>query len=432
MKVLVHSYQGDGAPLALRLDDEGHDVSVYFQDPSYRPLLQNLVPHIDDPHTVDEDVDVVLFDMVGNGAMADHLRSEGIAVIGASSMQDLLELDRGKAMALLETAGCTVPETTHFGAGDFAGAIDFIRENPDRYVFKADSNIGNDKTHVGLDADELCEYLEHLDGTIEKEEGKRPPFILQAFVPGVEVSTERWYVDGQPLRAFDNSTFELKKCWNGRGTDAGLGPTVGCAGNIVFPHQDRRLLAQTVDCLDRIAATAGITGPMDLNAIVSEKDHRAYILEVTARFGYDAIQTFAALWQLSFGDTLELLIDHGRVPALGWGCAAGIRVTIPPYPEEEPTRHERTPLLDDVLDDPDVWPFDVAHGEGEALTTAGVNGIVAVVTGTGMTPTIACTNILDGLKKWRTPELQYRTDLAGVVGDRLARLQRWGYLKGMG
>jgi phosphoribosylamine--glycine ligase len=428
VKVLLHSYQGDGVPLALRLEDEGHDTYLYVHDPKYRPLGANLVEHVDDPIDVVDDVDLVVFDMVGNGAFADRLATDGVAVFGASRFRDLLELKRHESLALLEAAGCHIPETESFGEGAFEDAIAFVEENPDRYVFKADGSF-QDKTHVAPDADEMIDYLRHLDETIDAEEHARPAFLLQKVVKGVEVSTERWYVDGHPIPSLDNSTFELKKFLTGRGTDAGLGPTVGCAGNVVIPHQDQRLLRATVGCLDRMAFQHKITGPLDLNAIVSEEDHLPYILEVTARFGYDAIQTFANLWNMGFGEALEALVDGThRVPRVMAPLCAGVTVSLPPYPSPVPDGLPRTSVLDDILGDPDYWPCDVAEMADGSIVSGGVHGILACVTSRGRSVTDACESVYADLQEWRTAEVQYRCDLGSVVAYRLGRLQGWGYL----
>jgi phosphoribosylamine-glycine ligase len=433
VRVLVHSYQGDGVPLALRLEQEGHDTLLYVHDPKYRPLAANLVEHVDDPVEVVDDVDVVLFDMVGNGALADSWTEAGIAVLGGSRFRDLLELKRRESLALLDAAGCRIPETEAFGPGAFEEAIAFVQEYPDRYVFKADGNLGNDKTHVACDADEMIDYLQHLDATIDAEEHMRPPFILQTFVPGVEVSTERWYVDGAPIPAMDNSTFELKKFLAGHGTDAGLGPTVGCAGNVVIPHFDPKMLRGTVDRLDKLARLHHITGPLDLNAIVSEQDHEPYILEVTARFGYDAIQTYAALWRLSFGETIEALLD--AMPFPGYRApghvAAGIAVTLPPYPHAECQEARGTPILDDVLDDDDFWGCDLTETPDGKIVCGGIHAILGVMTNTAPTVAAACQGMYAALGEWRTAETQYRCDLGSVVAHRLATLQKWGYLRGI-
>jgi phosphoribosylamine--glycine ligase len=432
VNIVVHSFQGDGVPLALRLQDEGHQVGLFARDPKYRPLAEGLIAHVDDFELAADKADLIVFDMVGHGTLADQLRSRGKRVIGASKIQDLLELDRVRGMELVMAAGCAVPETFSFDAGDFAGAIAFVEENPDRYVFKANANIGSDKTHVAADPDEMIGYLRHLDETIDKEEHRRPPFILQAVVEGTEISTERWYAAGRPMSALDNSTFELKKFLTGDGTSAGLGPTVGCAGNVVIPHHDRALLAQTVACLDRIAAQHRISGPLDLNAIVDAETKIPMILEVTARFGYDAIQTFSSLWSLPMGASFHMMTE-GRDPAIHLigPIAAGVRVTLPPYPHEDCSSLHGTPILDALLDHEEIWPADIALTPDEQLVAAGVDGLLAVVTGTGRTVSSACDSVYATLAGWRTSELQYRTDLDTVVRSRLRNVQRAGYLMGV-
>jgi phosphoribosylamine--glycine ligase len=424
--IVVHSQTGtDFLALALRMQDEGHTVALYIEDPGTTMVGTGLIAHVPDFLVAADKADLVIFDQVGQGSLADKLREDGHAVIGAGRFQEMLEHDRIKGMEFLKAAGLRVPETEPFPDGDFDRAQAFVTEDGGRWVFKAD-DVESDKTFVAADADAMVAYLEHLNETIELEEGKRPPFILQRFVDGVEVSTERWYSYGEPLRALDNSTFETKKFLAGD-----LGVSVGCMGNVVLPHQDQRLLSRTVGRFDALAAAHDVTSPIDLNAIVSFEDGWPYMLEVTGRFGYYAIQAFCALWGMPIAETFYAVATGGTLPEVRFvgKVGAAIPVSMAPYPSA--MQHERgTPIVDEILDDPDIWPADVMLDRAERVVVAGSDGMIYLVTGVGDTIEAAFAPCYRTLNKARMPDIGYRVDLVETLGRRFTHLQRLGYLRG--
>jgi len=424
--VLIHSESGDGLALGLRLQNEGHEVGLFVNKEAAQQAGRGLIYRVEDFITAVDKADLILFDHVTKGSLADLLRSEGHLVLGAGKFQDVMELDRIKAIDIMRAAGVAIPETEVFEDASFERAIAFVERDGGRWVFKACDNIATDKTYVSDDADSMLEYLEHLDETIEEDENKRPQFLLQRVVDGIEVSTERWYGEGRPIYALDNSTFEEKKFLAG-----GLGPSCGCGGNIVLPHaffDPGRLRRQTIDRLDRLAAAHGVTGPLDLNTIVAP-DGRAYFLEVTARFGYDALQAFVQLWDMPIGETL-IAIAEGTDPAIALRDAVGaaIRVSVPPYPTGDPKNCRGERVVDPILDDPQLWPGDVMLDEQERLVLGGVDGVAYIVAGIGGTAESALGMCYRWLAQARLPDRQYRNDLAETLPKRLRDLQRIGYL----
>lgn len=424
MNIVLHSEAGDTLGLALRLQDEGHAVGMYIHEPESQMVGTGLVYHVTDFLKACDAADLVLFDYVGAQSLADKLRDDGCAVFGAGKFQDVLELDRIRGIRLMQAAGLRVPETEFFEDASFERAMDFVRKDGGRWVFKASGNIGADKSFPSDDAEQMLDYLEHLDDTIQVEEARRPKFILQRFVEGVEVSTERIYSEGRPIHAFDNSTFETKKFLAGD-----LGQAVGCSGNVVCPHADRRLLAETVDHLDKLAAIHGVTSCLDLNAIVAKDDGHAYVLEATGRVGIYAIHAFCALWGMPLGETFYDLAT-GREPEVtyraAWGAA--IPVSMAPYPAK--MEHERgTPVVDEILDDPQIWPLDVMVDEQDRVVVAGVDGVIYVVTGVGDTISESLGQCYRWLEGARMPDRGWRVDLIETLEKRYRKLQQLGYLR---
>jgi len=423
MNVVIHSHTGDCLPLGLRLQDEGHTVGIFLDDEATSLIGSGLLYHVPDFFTAIDEADLILFDYVGAGSLADRLREEGHAVIGAGKFQDILELDRLRGSAILRAAGVRMPETVDFPDADFQRAIAFIEADGGRWVFKPSDNVAADKTYPADDADDMIAYLERMEETLEATEGKRPKFLLQRFVPGVEVSSERWYANGRPILAMDNHTFETKKFLAGD-----LGVAVGCSGNVVCPYGDPRLAHQTVEHMDRLARLHDIDGPIDLNAIVSEEDQRAYVLEVTGRFGYYAIEAYCALWGMPIGETL-FEIATGEQPKVRFTAeyGAAIPVSIAPFPSS--TEEARGTPIEDDLEDPRIWPKDVMVDAQDRLVVAGLDDVVYLVTGTGSSIEAAFAPAYRWLRTARMPHRQYRIDLVETLAPRLEQLQDWGYFR---
>lgn len=423
-RCVCHSESGDSLGLLLRFQDEGVDVGLHVTSEKAQTLGRGLIEPVDDFLEAARDADLVFFDHVGAGSLADTLRAEGVPVFGASKFQEMLELDRAWGLRTLEKAGLTLPRTVSFSGDAYDDAREFVASEGGRWVYKPSANVGNDLTHVADDAESMLEHLEEVEQTIEAETGKRPPFLLQQFVKGIECSVERWYVGGKPVPGLDNATLEQKKFLVGD-----LGPTVGGAGNVVLATADSKMLAATVDHLDRLAAAHTLTTCLDLNSIFAP-DGTAYLLEPTCRIGYPAIQAFCAMWPGELFDVF-LAMARGEVPTLRLASRVGaaVHVSVPPFPAHDATQAKGHRLVDDVRDDPQVWLYDVLVDPEERLVCAGVDGGVYVVAGTGPSVRDAVEACYDWLAESRLPQRQYRTDLYPHVRKRLAGLQKLGYLQ---
>ena len=422
MRILIDSVGGDGLALGLRLQAEGHDVVIAIRKTEAQRAGEGLIEHVDDPlaYARDADVDLVLYDMVGYGGSADALRDLGVPTLGAGRALDLLELDRIAGLRTFRALGLQIPETVIFEDADFDRAIQHVNKDRGKWVFKPCGNLGTDKTFIGEDVEELITFIEHQREESRGSEVKHPAFVLQRFVEGIEVSVERWYSHGMPIDALDNQTFEEKKFLAGN-----LGPAIGCAGNIVMDASPR-LVAETVARLDRFAAAHSITGPIDLNTITNGKG--PYILEATARFGYDALWSFLHKWRMPIGKTLRKIAeDEDLIVDMDPHLAAAVRVSVPPYPSGDPSKARGTPVVDDILDQENLWPGDVMLTDDDELQVAGVDGVVYIVTGLGSTPKEAYESCYGWLEDARLPDRQYRIDLADRVTEELPKLVRLGY-----
>ena len=133
MRVLIHSQAGDIGGVALQMVKEGATVDLFIKEKSYRRSMEGLVPHVD---SIEEGLrnkpDLVLFDLNGDGELADKIRKDGYKVIGSSVMADRLEMDRSYGVKVAKQYGIHVPKTTEFK--DIKLAIAFVKQSKKPYA----------------------------------------------------------------------------------------------------------------------------------------------------------------------------------------------------------------------------------------------------------------------------------------------------------
>ena len=118
MRVLIISKDGDTLDLALRLRDEGHEVTFSIQDRAFRKVgngfgLRKSANWRAAVSWVGRD-GLILFDQTGWGREQDELRKEGYSVVGGSEGGDRLELDRCHAQKIFEKSGMKTVVSRHF------------------------------------------------------------------------------------------------------------------------------------------------------------------------------------------------------------------------------------------------------------------------------------------------------------------------------
>jgi phosphoribosylamine---glycine ligase len=425
-KILIVTYSGFGNWFSLRLLEEGHSVDIYYCGKSGEPCTKVLSGLIEPPLTgkpVFSNYDLILFDLTGKPKLAEEaIEATQGKVIGDGNFNSEIEDDRLIGIQIMEDCGINVPPYDAFD--DINEARRFIRKTNRRYVFKPNGGQDQDtaSTYVSESSDDLLKYLDKLSTT-----SKGVEFILQEVVQGTEVSTEAWF-NGEDFFLI-NSTLEEKKFMND-----GHGPNTGCSGNLVWVYDEMNpplIFREGLGLMKDFLKEYKYKGMIDLNTIVSDRE--IYGLEWTPRFGYDATATLFNLISSNIGDFL-LAIAEGRSPTyeIGNGFAAGVRLSIPPYPSEIRGKHpENVPITgidpDDCLNN--CYLYDVGLGEDDELTTMGVNGLIGVVIESGSTIEVAFGKVNERIKKIKIPNLQYRTDIEKRVRDRYKILSNQGWLR---
>lgn len=402
MGFLILSEGGDGLGLAIRLQEEGHDTAIYIKDPVAEQRGEGLCDKDSSP----DFVPTYIGDCTGSGVILDNYKDNGGRTFGGSKIADRLESDRKFANEVFKKCGIQQPESKEFH--DWDSAKEFVESVENKLVFKPEGKFsGVLPSHVPHDNEELLEMFEQWKGVI----GNEPEFILQEFIEGTCISSEAWVAKGKLLFPF-NHTLERKQFMDGD-----LGPSGGCTGNVVWVCTEESCdLCANLHALEAFLSEHEYSGPIDINSVVS-KEGDIYALEFTPRFGYDAFPTF--LYGLFDGDFGGFINDccrgsgYGDLPLLS-GFAAGVRVSLPPWPSEDfhakagiPIRGLRQSNLEQF------YCYEVSK-QKESFVTSGGWGIIGVAIGHGETIEEAFEEAYRFCKKLRLPDAQYRTDLAEV------------------
>jgi phosphoribosylamine---glycine ligase len=429
MKILIHSDEGDVNGLVLPFQEEGHKVFVYQKHKN--DALNGLCEKVGSmSEGIKERPDLIIFDGVGDGKFADSLISAGLPVFGAHKLADDLEIDRKFGADFMKKHGIKIPETTEFTSLD--KAIKFVEGKPAGYVIKMDDpEASKASSYVGKTPEDILEYLKHLKETGEVKDGES--FILQEFVKGVEVSTECWFSNGKPIPPFNND-FETKRFFPGD-----LGENTGCETSVLFKHTGESLIVKkTMKKVFKALEEMGYTGILDINCIVSEKDHEPYGLEWTARMGYSSIYAACAMVGEGLGEMFLRLAtgDIDKIPFKNlWGTS--LRANSPPYPLQVPDNLKIERELYSKLSgqkifykkSKNLYFLDVMKGKKDGeMVIAGYDGCVVECTGEGSRLPKAwdiSKKEFDGVK-FPNKRGRYIDGIESAT-DRIKKLRSWGY-----
>lgn len=414
MNFRLISKNADGAALALQIAKEGHKVDFWVKDKRAKTTYIGILPQAEQWNMGLTDDTIVFFDMVGMGGLAEKLKKNGLKVYGAGKFNDALELNREFAMRVAKTSKLKLPAYGKFNS--FDEAADFVKRTGKVWVFKPMNNQLPEYTYVSEDAEDMIGMLYYFK-TIWPEPFD---FILQERIYGIELSIEGFYIDGELVPGTLNSTLEEKRLFEG-----GRGPNTGCMGSVVWfwekkaPKIYRLALQKTEPFLKRYK----YSGPLDVNCIINEEDKLPYFLEFSARFGYNAI--YALFEGMGFGmsNFIACLAD-GKPPVLkrSFDWLGAVRVTIPPFPYLDSVSANK-PIRGI---DEHTWLLD-AKADHERLLTAGVDGVVCEVSGSGETLNKLDKILYERVNSLKIPDKQYRSDIVKTAKKKISILNKWRY-----
>jgi phosphoribosylamine--glycine ligase len=422
-KFLFVSFISLSGDIAWKVKKEGHQVKVYIESKDDSDVYDGMLDKVEKWEDYVDWADVIIFDDVGFGAFADKLRKEGKLVVGGSSYTDKTEDDREFGQD--EMKKCGLNTLSHYNFDNFETAIDFLKSNPGRYVFKPNGRSADEKNllFIGEEEDgrDIIEIVEHNKIVWAK---KIKSFQLQKFMVGVEVAIGGFF-NGNKFIYPININFEHKKLFPGE-----RGPFTGEMGTLMYWNHSGVLFNATLAKMASMLSENKYVGYFDINCIVNGRG--IYPLEITARFGYptisiqmegilDPIGDF--LYRLAGGENFELKTKKG--------FQVGVVVAVPPYPF---TSREIFSVYKDssiLFKNPDnlegVHLGDVKMVDGD-LKLAGESGYALVITSSGTTVDEARKQAYNRIKNIRLQDMFYRVDIGTRWYNDSDRLQSWGYV----
>ena len=424
MKILVMSESGDGFGVAHKLAQEGHDVRVYVKERKFEYAMLGIVKFVDSWRPVAADwAELVIADMVGFGNFATVLDKFNVPHLGFSLVGDVLELDRQKQMSAFRKVGIRIPETYEFDSpGEAKEMIRGLWTQETRgWALKPSGNIATGKTFIVRERETLDWALDQYTGDQE--------LIAQKLVEGVEISTEGWFNGSDWVEPF-NHTMEEKRFLNGD-----LGPNTGCMGNVVWTVSDEDAFVRELKRLTPVLRNANYKGPVDLNMIANQRG--LFALELTTRFGYDAMEAFYELLEEPLAGVLLDIAMGGRkqIKITDRAFGVAVRITVPPYPHAEPSEADRGLPVFGVPSSPnDQRPYHLTdvYKDDNLFRWAAADGVLMKVTAKHKNLDKARQMVYDRVSRIRVQGAQYRTDIGERVERDIAQLREWGHLPAAG
>lgn len=430
MRILVIDSLASSLDWTIRCQEDGHEVKWYVPpDDKIANVGKGIVERVDDPRDWCKWADLIfLSDNTKWLLEVDRWRQQGWPVIGPTPKAAQWELDRDIGMRIFKKAGIAIPPTKGFT--DYDQAIAFVKKNMDRYVSKPSGSADKALSYCAKSPADMVFMLERW----KRLNKLKTPFILQKFIPGVEMAIGGWFGPGGFNRGWCEN-FEFKKLMNDD-----LGVATGEQGTVLRYVSTSKLANMVLRPLEEELASLGYIGYIDVNCIIDNKG-TPWPLEFTMRPGWP---TFNIQQALHKGDHAEWLMKLAEgQDARNWELdkvAAGVVLSIPDYPYSHLTRKEVNgiPLygLNSKIHN-SIHPCEMRMGEAPqevagklvtlpCLVTAG--DYVLVASGTGETVSEAKREAYRILKHLSLPNSpMYRTDIGNRLKKQLPMLHQMGF-----
>lgn len=404
------SRYGEGLNLLYQIACEGNDTEFYLTEGGKEDLWKGLLERT---NTLPLEKDAIyIFDMSGNGKLADTLINRHYNVICGSGFADKIEFDRQEGIDLMKAVGIQTPWSQEFK--DCEKAKEFFEQNKDKkFVFKpSGKSLPCSLSHVPKEGEDMSRYVEYVG----KVYGKDIESIeVQEFIEGIAISTEGWFNGYHFIKPF-NHTIEKKKFLNDD-----LGPATGCVGNTVWLCDEDEICRQLRKLEPYLLGK--YKGPIDLNCIVNEKG--CYGLEWTPRFGYDALSSLCPMFKEDIGKFFSDLARNqfeGEMPLRDIFSSA-IRVSIPPYPEDDVDKEGGLPL--DGIDEGNnkYYFYEISMCEDKLIHSEGY-GLLLCTLGQNDNLQQSLDDCLKLAEDLKVPNKMYRTDLTDIINKEYESCQK--------
>jgi len=422
-KFLFVSWESLSGDLALQIKKEGNEVKAYIKREEDKDVYDGFLEKVEDWKNFIDWADVICFDDVGFGKEADELRKNGKLVVGGSEYTDKLEENREFGQQEMKRVGMlTLP---HWNFTSHEEAVNFIAQNPGRYVYKPSGDVPSDLKGIlflGKDEDgkDLHEILKSNNKVLAK---KIKNFQLQKFATGVEIAVGAFF-NGNDFIYPINVNFEHKKLFPGD-----IGPFTGEMGTLIYWSGPNTIFRTTLEKMREDIRKSGYVGYIDINCIANGRG--IYPLEFTTRFGYPTIsiqmegittEMGEFLYRLAKGENFELKTKRG--------FQVGVVCGVPPFPYDDKSEMALYKDLSIIFKKPNLDGVHLGDVKlvDENWRIAGNTGYAIVVTGSGTTVEDARKQAYSRIDNIILQNMFYRTDIGLGWHEDSDKLQTWGYL----
>jgi phosphoribosylamine--glycine ligase len=433
VKFLVIDPYGLALDIAYRAECAGHEVKMWVRDdPKSHHIGLGLVDVIRDYTPWLRWADLIFMsDNTKHGVQLDSFRTVSTTpIVGPTREMAKWETDRAVGQAVLKKHGIATIPTHEFN--NYDKAIAFIKKHPNRYVSKPSNEDDKALSYCAQTPADMVYMLERW-----KKTGKQLEFILQEFIPGIEMGVGAWFGPRGWVGGWEEN-FEFKKLMDG---DKGV--ATGEQGTVLRYTVRSKLARMMLEPLTETLEKEGYLGDIDVNCIIDEKGN-PWPLEFTMRPGWP---TFNIQQELHEGDPAEWLweLAKGKDPTtLKNLIAIGVVLSVPDYPYSHLTRKEvvgspiygLTPRLMRHTHFCEVMQGEApVDRDGKVVNesipvTAG--DYVLVMSATGQTVYDAKQTVYRRLKALTLPNSpMWRTDIGDRLSKQLPKLQRHGFATGL-
>jgi phosphoribosylamine--glycine ligase len=422
-KFLFVSWESLSGDLAWQIKKEGNEVKAYIKHVEDKDVYDGFIDKVDNWENFIDWADIIIFDDVGFGQMADDLRAKGKLVVGGSGYTDKLEQEREFGQEEIKKLGMLV--LPHWDFTNYDEALNFIEKNPGRYVYKPSGLNGSEEKgllFIGKyeDGKDLQEILRSNKTVLEK---KVKQFQLQKFASGVEIAVGAFF-NGNDFIYPININFEHKKLFPGD-----TGPSTGEMGTLMYWSPPNTFFKATLEKMKELLKESKYVGYIDINCIANGRG--IYPLEFTCRFGYPHISIAMEgalnnwgdfLYKLAKGEQIELKTKKG--------FQLGVVIAVPPFPYYDKEEFEIYRDLSIIFKKPSIEG--VHLGEIKIIDNnwriAGATGYALLITGSGITVEDARKQAYARIDNIILQNMFYRTDIGLRWKEESDKLQTWGYL----
>jgi phosphoribosylamine-glycine ligase len=425
MKYFFYSPYGESISIPWKLGQQGKQVYTYIFNSESKLIGKNSPANVVDNfyktlmYECNKEDTIIIFDSTGHGDEAEYLNSKGWKTMGSCIFADEIENKRDYATKLFSEF-MDVPPTKNFT--DFEKAKEFILSQPTDYrgIFKPDgADTPKDWTYVSKNSKDLISQMKYYEENWDQN--NKVSFQLQTFIEGTEFDFGGWFNGKGWLENSFECYFEDKKVLSGD-----LGPAQGCSSALEWfttseePYF-KRVLSKTTEMLKKNK----FTGDFAINNIYSGKGNpdlgikpnTFYMLEVTPRFGYDALQNQCHGISSNGQDITKLFeacalannLPKNYFPIYKY--LFDVRFYIPPYPNEKHAKDAKgTQIRYNKKSEDNIYWYDVMINEEKNLECAGASGMIGAFCESGIKPEFAIEEAYRKIRSLDISGVGYRSD----------------------